>query len=1427
MQKFVYIFYVFIVSLYFSHLYAQQRLDFTSIGGKEGLTENVVNDIVQDKKGFIWLATNDGLNRYDGYSMIDFRYSPSNQNSLSSNVLTALNVDENGILWIGTSDGGLNKYNPDNNTFTRIQNNPVDPTSISSGMIDDIEEDNEGNIWIYIRNKGIDRLEWEGTTPKFIHYNTQNLGNSYLPVLKSNIVTSIVRSSRGGVWVTSDKGVQYLSASNKSIDGLKNWGEWANKPAKYICESHNKSIWIVYNNGEIINGNLSKISKSTQLSISIKQKTDPFYGKVTADVDQQNTMWISSANGLLKVNLKSLINYSYGKYPLNNLPTNRILCTFIDRYNVLWLGTYNNGAISSPLDKQLFYIFDDLLLRKEEKLNSFFNNAIHSICEDNNGALWIGSEGGGIIRIGEGLNAFLNSSITGKTQIDFLSKKNQSWMLDNNIYCMYFDSKKRLWIGSSEGLTQITFNASYSSKKNLTKSDFSARYFTLNESESKVFGEGAVFALAEDKYGTIWAAKWNGGLHRFIESENRFEVFHPNPAQQGSISHNTIRAILFEKNGEAWIGTAGGGLNRMIFPDGHNGKPYFISYKNDPKDSKSISNNYILNLSKDKDDNLWIGTFGGGLNKMIKSGNSPQIISFKRYTIADLLPGNTIKSLMFDSENQLWAATNRDLFRMNIISGNVTQIISSTRFKFDEFKDNANYLFKNGYMIWGGINGLVIFSPKKSEHNNRTISPCLTNILIDNKQINPGENIDGDILLEKAIQVSEKIVLPYNKNTIELQFSGMDFSNTKGIVYRCFLEGYDNNPVVSNRPSVRYTKIPYGSYKFHLNASVDGVHWSDSEAVLMIKITPPFWLSVYAILFYILLIVAGGYTIYRFVAFRIKLQNQIKIEHIKSEQTEKIHDLKLQFFTNISHELRTPLNLIVNPIDSLVSDPEMNSVQFKMLKMVQHNSNRLQKLITQLLDFRKMESGVLSLILVKADILPFIHDIYRSFDSVARNKSISYRFSCNETTIECIFDADKVEKILYNLLSNAVKFTPPNGTVILSVSREFVRNNGDKKELSEYLKIEVSDTGIGIKQENQDKIFQYFYQSEQNKLEKNVGTGIGLAYINNVIKVHQGTISFESQPGEGTKFMVLLPLNPDVYKDYPIDEQNIPSYSENLENDIRDLNDSLTGGNGVTKESKTKRYNQTVLIVDDNEELLSYLQIELANEYNTITAINGIDGLAKANEFIPDLIISDLMMPEMDGIQMCKILKTQLETCHIPIIILTAKAEDSSEKEGLETGADEYLLKPIKTNILKLRIKNLLDTKSKIYAHINLESDALTFQNATRTNDQKLLEKIETAVKESLDNKDLDINELSKVLNVSRSSLYKKIKLITGMSTTEYIRYIKLHEAVNLFKLNKYTIEQVTFMVGFSDTKYFRKCFKTVFGTSPSEFIKKMKDVEI
>lgn len=1419
-----YIFFILILLPF--NIFPQGRIDFTYIGGGQGLSENIVNDIVQDRTGFIWLATNDGLNRYDGYYMEHFRYDPSNPKSLSSNVLECLLLGQDGKLWIGTSDGGLNKYNPEDNTFQRFQNNPHDPSSLNSGMIDEIAEDTEGNIWVNIRNKGIDRLVRHDDHSEFIHYSTNKLGEKYVAILKSISTLGIVKSCNGGIWVTSEKGIQHIIADKNQADNLPKWGKEANIPVKDIVQPTDSTIWIIYNNGNIVYANIKYIrdKNNSQLEIKNQFQQNEFVEKTSLSIDKQGILWLSSGKGLLKISTKGVVEYQYGKRPLNNLPTNRILCAFVDDTNVLWLGTYNNGALNYYINQQRIYNFDDLNLSNAEKNRNFFNNAVHSFCEDKYGALWVGTEGGGIARIKGGSNAFLTGNDIEETHCDFFDADDSksSWLPDNNIYSLFCDSRDRIWIGSSKGLTQLEFKPSFNNSTRLTEKNLNIKHFSMKEKDFNVFGEGAVFNIIEDKYRIIWVAAWDGGLQRYLESQSKFERFYHNPEKQGTLSHNTIRSILFEPNGEAWIGTAGGGLNKMIFPQGKNSSPYFISYKNDPNDSTSISNNYILNVKEDKEGKIWIGTFGGGLNKIEHKNTSGKVV-FKQYTLTNQLPNNTIKGILFDKNNNLWASTIRDLFRMNLVTGAVTQMTGSMKLKLDEFKDNANYQFKNGYMLWGGINGLMLFSPENFKSDSLSINACLTNLLVDNIQINPLRKIDEMDTQKNNVQNTKQIVLPYNKNTIEFGFSGMYFPNPKGVIYQYFLEGYEDKWLMTNSPKARYTKIPHGNYIFHVKASVDGVNWTGNEKKLQIIINPPYWLSSYAYASYIFLFLSIAYVIYRLILFRIKLKNQIKIEHIKLEQAEKTTNLKLQFFTNVSHELRTPLTLILNPIDKLIANQKKNSAQIDLLKMVQRNSVRLQNIINQLLDFRKMESGVVSLQLVKADIVPFVYEIFRAFEDVAQNKMINYRFSCEETVINCLFDSDKIEKILYNLLSNAFKFTAEKGTIILSLTRKTKIKKGLKKKSSEFLSIEVTDTGIGIKTEEQIKIFEPFYQSDNKNSGKTIGTGLGLAYSYNLVKMHHGKIKLVSNPGQGTKFTINIPLEEEVYKDYQVRDNNIIAKSEYLKEEISGLNDSVIKKDIAHGDRMKIRHEHTVLIVEDNKELLYFLKDELKNLYNIIVAPNGVDGIELTKKIMPDLIISDLMMPEMDGIQMCRILKTRLETCHIPIIILTAKTGVEAEKEGLETGADEYLLKPFKTELLLLRVKNLLETKDKLYQQFRLNSGKLAFKQASDKKDQELLDMVTTAVKQNLDNFDFDIEKLTRTMGVSRSVLYKKLKNLTDMSTTEFVRYIKLNEATNLFKQNQFTIEQVTHMVGFSDPKYFRECFKKLYGQTPSEYTKELK----
>ncbi|MEL7117822.1 MAG: two-component regulator propeller domain-containing protein [Bacteroidota bacterium] len=1407
---------------------SQERLSFEYIGGNKGLSENIVNDIVQDEKGFIWIATNDGLNRYDGYSMQHFRYDPSDYQSLSSNVLECLYVDMAGMLWIGTSEGGLNKYDPTNNTFTRFTNDPEDKFSISQGMVDDITEDIDGNIWVHIRDRGIDRLSYQSGKPEFIHYNTNRLGGNYHGILKSNYSLQIEKSQSGGIWVTSEKGLQKLFEDRDEAENFEDWNAYASQPIKGIKESIDDQLWIIYESGLIVKAFVGQESQSSSMGFEVKNRFEAgFVGDVSLSLDKEGNLWFGSQSGLHRVGSDGVLEYNSMQGSTSNLPTDQILATFIDRNNILWLGTYNHGALNYDFSSQSVYQLNDLAVDDELQKHPFFRHAVHSFCEDRFGALWIGTEGGGIMRIHDGHAAFAFKDQSKKTAIDLISQQGIDFsdiLLDDKVLTLFSDSRNRIWIGTQKGLSKVEIKDTYHNDRPLRRSDLEVEtYSTLNEL-SKVQGSGSVFVIKEDPSGSIWISCWGGGLQRYNETENTFERFSHDPSQKGTISHNTVRAVLFEPDGSAWVGTAGGGLNRMIFPEGPFETPFFIPFTNNPNDPESISGNYISNLVKDRNGDLWIGTFGGGLNRLSLSGDFLDNASFQHFTSPDQLPNNTIKAIQIDENDKLWATTNRELFILDTKSRTIDLILENEDFKLDEFKDNASYAFENGYMLWGGIGGLVLFDPKEFELESGPIKTCLTSLSIDNQQVIPAKN--G--IIESSIQYTDQIGLNYDQNTIELAFAGMYMSNTNRNKYKYYLEGYDDEWTVTSRNYANYTKVHHGTYVFSVMSSRDGIIWNGEARRLLIKINPPFWESTFAFILYGALVVMLGYLLYRLVVFRVELKSKMKIEQIKHEQKELTYNLKLEFFTNISHELRTPLTLISNPIEKLVSDTNLESgVRQKLHHIIQRNAIRLNQLINQLLDFRKMESGAMRLSLTRGDIIPFIYEIFKAFEGIADRKLIKYRFNCSENTLECLYDNDKIEKILSNLLTNAMKFTPSGGTVLVNLSSEKRGSNRFKKKTDDFLKIEISDDGIGIPVKDHVKIFERFYQNKDAETDKAMGAGIGLAYTYNLIKLHNGDIQVDSSPGNGTKFTIYLPMDKHAYKEEEITNSVPTETTDYLKNEIKGLTNIITEQplTSITTASKKKLH--TLLLVEDNYQMLYYLENELFQDYNIITAVDGAKGVEIAKENIPDLIVADLMMPEMDGYEMCKVLKTEETTCHIPIVILTARVGIESEKKGLESGADEYLNKPFDIELLKLRIRNLLQTKTKLFEQFRHNSDQVEFRKAKNTNEKEFIQDLTKIIKENLDKNEFDIETLGQLMGYSRSALYKKIKAITDMSTTEYIRYVRLSEATKLLKENKYTISQVTYLVGFSDPKYFRNCFKKVYGKLPSEYIRDLQDHKI
>ena len=714
---------------------------------------------------------------------------------------------------------------------------------------------------------------------------------------------------------------------------------------------------------------------------------------------------------------------------------------------------------------------------------------------------------------------------------------------------------------------------------------------------------------------------------------------------------------------------------------------------------------------------------------------------------------------------------------------------------------------------------VFLFStPDKLSNNTTKPQLIITDFKILNESVKISETKKGKVILNKNINQTDKIELPYNLNSFEFVFSSLHFSNPRKNQYKHMLEGFDEKWQLSTgnqRRFASYNNIPPGNYTFKIFGSNSAGIWTDDPKIISIVINKPWYFTNLSIFFFLGFLTTIIYIFIKNRLNHIQLKNKLYIKNAVHEKSEEMNKMKLQFFTNISHELRTPLTLIIGPLEQIMKGnviskdiPKLNSIMYK-------NSNRLLKLINQLLDFRKAESGNLNLTVQNDDLVSFVEDIFTAFQEIALEKEIKFLFLSSEKQITAWFDNDKIEKILYNLLSNAFKFTPKGKTIKINIEIKTIENEP-------HAIIKIIDYGIGIPKEELISVFDRYYQTtnEGNNSEK--GSGLGLAYIKHLVKIHRGEINIQSELHKGTTVIFSIPISKASYSQNSIIELQPNKYDFNY----------TTAGVDVLKEkhlihnnlikNKIEHTSETplILIVEDNSELREYLVSFFSKEYRVLAANNGLEGLALATKTPPNIIISDLMMPKMNGIEMCKIIKTNIETSHIPVIILTARVGIENEKEGLETGADEYVLKPFNIEILKLRLNNILRTKQQWIEKLKSNSSFKPWKELSNKLDQKLIKKSIEIIKKNIDNASFSVEQFNQDMGMSRSALYIKIKSITGQSTSEFIRTIRINSAAKLIKSGRYSISEIIYMVGFSDPKYFRTCFKRQYGIRPSDYLK-------
>ena len=1338
---------------------------------QEGLSNSHTNCITQDHEGFIWIGTANGLNKFNGYNFTYYYADTKEDTTLLSGEIFSLLVDKRNTLWVGTYRG-LHKYNAETDNFSYI---PLDP--VHGYPIRNMIDGEDYTIWIATAGSGL--IKYNTKNDHFIAFTPDSKGETNI---SSNDILTIYKESNDRLWIgTVNNGVDIYDIKKNRFKNI-------NLANTFTNTRNCNSVECFY-----------KLSEDTLLigtrnglyyyNESKKQLSEFFYNKekiITKDgttvysicKDRQNRLWISTnGEGVICIdrNTGNIFRLKHDKEKSTSLINENNRSLFEDRQGNIWIVSYQGGINILPNKIRFFEnynLFDP---------DAFFkSNTVTSITTDSKNNVWVGTDGGGLKYIDR----------SAQKTCHYYPKDNLSNSIpDKVIMSLLIDKKENLWIGTYSGGLSV-YNRKDKSFKNYKKTE---QAYSLSNNYAA--------ALLQDKRGNIWIGTNGGGLNKYNPSTGNFTAYISEDTTYGtSLVNNWINAIAEDNNGRIWIGTFWG--LSVFDPDAN----YFINYLRQRGEAHNISNNVIYSIIETSDNEIWIGT-RNGLNKFLPHRNSFQV-----YTVANGLPGNIIYGIEEDNRGNLWISTNHGLCKLNPKTGETNNYFESDGLQSNEFTRGASYKSSTGELFFGGIQGLNSFHPDSIYEQYQIPKPVISEFQIFDQKIRPGHAFNDRIILTNPISKTPKIRLKHSDNSFSFELAALDFILPEKNFYQYKMEGFDNawKSLDLKQHKITYTNLDAGTYIFKFKASSIDNQWSDDYSQLIIQIDPPPYKTWWAYALYGLFIVGLMLTIWNFFAKRIKLQGQIKLERVERQKSEELNQAKLRFFTNISHEFRTPITLILGPIEKLLSDQQLGKKYKQTFLLMHKNANRLLRLVNQLIDLRKVESGSIKLKVTEGDIIKFLKEIYAAFGDYAVQKGIDFQFISDLDELKCWFDEDKIDKIIFNLLSNAFKFTPKHGEIILSA---FVEETAGQKQL----KIMVKDTGRGIPEKDKDNVFTRFYQISNKQGIGNEGSGVGLSLTKNLVEIHKGTIDFISAENSGTSFTVKLPLNDEIYS--PTEKFDLDARPE--KHNISDLPIMDTENVEVEdafRSNQTDKYK--ILIVEDNFDLRKYIAAELALDYQIIEAENGKEGIQKTMNELPDLIISDVLMPEMDGFEFCKQVKSNLLTNHIPVILLTAKTSIEQRIEGIEMGADSYIPKPFHPEHVKVRVRKLIELRFTLKQKFSAQMHQTDLE--VKPHHDKFLEKITEVIKKNITDTELNIESLSKIMGMSRSNLHRKLVLLTDKSPSEFVRIIKLNESLTLLKKKQYNISEVSYMVGFNSLSYFTNCFKNHFHISPTEYLEKL-----
>lgn len=1322
-------------------------LAFNAYTLQNGLSNSHINAINQDSKGFIWIATNDGLNRFDGLNFETFYSLPDDINSLPSSTINDIANGKDGTIWIATFEG-LCSYDYKTSNFTRYNV----PETFYPLQIKKLISTNDSTLWLVTSGGGI--IKMDINTQNFTTYRHIENANS----ICSNLLLSAAIDNRGYVWLGSeDNGISVFNPDNQTFKHLNVGNGMLKSNCVLSLFYYNDNMYIGTFNGGLTVYNITN-QKVTNYTTS-KEKGS-IGGNIVYSTVASNDghIFIGTQDGGLQVfdtEKKTFDTFSNKNKNTLGLISDNIHSIFFDKDNNLWLGIFQ-GGLNQLKNKP---VFDLATYNPQSPETSLPQKTVLSIYPLQNQKIMVGTDGGGLCFWDTTNNTFENI------------KAEKTDLKSDIIRSVYQGHDKKIWIGTYLSGLQL-YNPE--TKKFTT--------FQNNPDDSCSLSHNDVTAITEDRLGNLWVATNGGGLNLMDKNKGTFQRFMKVEGKSNSLINNYITCLYLDKRGYLWIETFWG-LSRF--------DPLRYEFKN-LELQQTKSNSYYC-IKEDVKQRLWAGTSNG----IYLIDQEKGVI--KTFTTRDGLPNNVINAIEEDNFGNLWISTNNGICRFNYDKNTIRNFSKEDGLQSNEFVRNAYAKTQNGELLFGGINGINKFLPENITTNTTAPSILLTDLLIFNKSVPVGEMPDGEIILNKNIIETENITLSHNYNSFTVEFKAIDYIEPQKIKYAVRMKEFNPDWIFYNykQNSATFTNLDAGTYHLEIKAANADDVWCQPK-VLTITILAPIYKRWYAKLFYAIVSILTITLLWKQYQKKQQQQHQAKILQIKQQNDIDLNRARLQFFTNISHEFRTPLTLIISPLETMMQSQRYNPADRKQFEIIHRNAERLLRMVNEIMDLRKIDNNKMQFNPENADIVAFLNEIYENFKILSEKRETELTFNSDFETLNINFDKEKIDKVMYNLLSNAFKFTPKNGKISLSIK------NSDPN-----IAIIVKDSGCGIAQENINKIFDRFFQGNNSDMQQ--GTGIGLWLTKRFVEMHNGEINVTSQQGIGTTFTILL--NP---KTIVADKTEPKQYQHLTPDNVAENNATQPTDTLQLIDNKEHKFN--ILIVEDNVEIRQYLTEDLSNRYNIDTATNGEEAIENINKNMPDLVITDVMMPIMDGNQLCKKIKTDIETCHIPVIMLTAKSDIDQKIEGLENGADSYITKPFNPKHLEVRIEKLLELRKTLKEKFSSDITFNAEDTAISIPDRDLLKKTTAIIKKRISDTNLSVETLSSELGISRGHLQRKLKNLTGQNPNEFIRIIRLKQAAEILKSNDVSIAEVADMVGFGSQSYFSTAFTKQFNISPKQW---------